>query len=87
MDALSAVRRLNGSGAFDIIFMDPPYNHELEREVLEELTETDLADEYTLIVVEASLQTQFDYLQDLGYRMKKYKKYKTNAHIFIEKQR
>ncbi len=86
-DVVSAVRKLNGRDAFDVIFMDPPYHQELERKVLEALAETSLADGDTLIVVEASLQTSFDYLGDLGYVMKKYKKYKTNAHIFIEKQR
>lgn len=86
-DAVSAVRRLDGRGAFHLIFMDPPYDHELEREVLEELVKTDLVNEDTLIIVEASLQTKFDYLEKLGYQMRKYKKYKTNAHIFIEKQR
>lgn len=87
VDAISAVRKLKGRGAFDIIFMDPPYNRGLEREVLAELAESDLVGEDTLIVVEASLQTKFDYLESMGYDMKKYKKYKTNAHVFIEKSR
>lgn len=85
LDVLDAVRKLDGRKAFDIIFMDPPYNKELEKQVLEALADTSLVDEYTLIIVEASLETGFDYLEDLGYRMKKYKKYKTNAHVFIEK--
>ena len=35
MDVLQALRSLEGKGVFDIIFMDPPYNNELERQVLE----------------------------------------------------
>ena len=84
-DVLDAIRRLDQDKPFDIIFMDPPYNQAWEKKVLEVLLDTSLVDEYTLIIVEASLETEFDYLESLGYRLKKYKKYKTNAHIFIEK--
>ncbi|MBQ8412029.1 MAG: RsmD family RNA methyltransferase, partial [Lachnospiraceae bacterium] len=69
---------------FDYIFMDPPYNRELEREVLQKLKDTSLVDEYTTIIVEASLETGFDYLNELGYKLIKCKKYKTNVHMFIE---
>lgn len=84
-DVFQAISRLQGNGVFDFIFMDPPYNHELEKQVLQELAHSDLVDEYTVIITEASLQTDFSYLEQMGYRMKKYKKYKTNAHVFIEK--
>ncbi|MDO4522635.1 MAG: 16S rRNA (guanine(966)-N(2))-methyltransferase RsmD [Eubacteriales bacterium] len=84
-DVLSAIHRLHTEAAFDIVFMDPPYRLGLEREVLEAMAGTGLIDEYTLIIVEASLDTQFDWLESAGYRMKKYKKYKTNAHVFIQK--
>ena len=67
----------------DIIFMDPPYGMEHEKRVLEKLKGTSLVSEDTLIIVEADLSTKFDYLNDLGYEMIRYKKYKTNAHIFI----
>lgn len=83
-DAVAAVSRLNGSGPFDVIFMDPPYDHALEKEVLIALRDTDVADPCTLIIIEASLGTDFDYLKDYGYEMIKYKKYKTNAHIFCK---
>ena len=42
-----------GKGVFDCIFMDPPYNQELERQVLEYLQDSTILDENTLIVVEA----------------------------------
>ena len=87
MDVLQALRSLEGKGVFDIIFMDPPYRQSLEREVLEALADSSLADEQTLIIAEASLDTEFDYLEALGYSMEKYKKYKTNAHIFIRKSK
>lgn len=85
MDVFDALSRMKQESAFDIIFMDPPYNKDIEKSVLQQLSQTNLADAYTLIIVEASLETSFDYLEAFGYRLKKYKKYKTNAHVFIEK--
>jgi 16S rRNA (guanine966-N2)-methyltransferase len=35
--------------------------------------------------VEAALDTDFSYLEELGYSVTKFKKYKTNMHIFIQK--
>lgn len=45
-----------------------------------------MIDEHTVIITEASLETSFDYLEDMGYQMVKDKTYKTNKHIFIEKK-
>lgn len=86
-DALTALRRLEGKAVFDIIFMDPPYNHGYEREVLTYLSDSKLIDEYSLIVVEASNETGFDYLDGLGFTAYKIKKYKNNMHVFIRKNR
>ena len=84
-DALTGLRRLEGQKPFDIIFMDPPYDQGLEQQVLTYLADSALADEYTIFVVEASLETDFSYLEELGYHAYKYKKYKTNQHIFLQK--
>ncbi|SFG31396.1 16S rRNA (guanine966-N2)-methyltransferase [Lachnospiraceae bacterium C7] len=84
-DVMSALRTLEGKYKFDVIFMDPPYNHEYEKEVLEYLVNSSLLKEDTVIIVEASLDTEFDYLEELGYHLIKYKQYKTNAHIFVRK--
>lgn len=59
MDALQALRSLEGRQVFDCIFMDPPYEKGLERQVLEYLAESTLADEHTLIIAEADLHTDF----------------------------
>lgn len=85
-DALSALRMLEGEEPFDCIFMDPPYGQGIEKEILTALSASSLCGDDTLIVVEADLKTDFDYLEGLGFQMKKYKKYKTNAHVFIEKR-
>ena len=45
----------------------------------------DLIYEDTVIIVEASLDTDFGYLPELGYSLIKEKRYKTNKHVFIEK--
>ncbi len=86
MDVRQSLGRLQNEKPFDIIFMDPPYRQDLEKEVLEYLSDKPCVDSYTLIIIEAALDTTFDYLDSLGYEMVKYKKYKTNAHIFIRKK-
>lgn len=69
---------------FDVIFMDPPYNKGLEQNVLTVLSEKKFTTD-TLIVIEASLDEDFSYVEDLGFSIKKEKKYKTNKHVFVEK--
>lgn len=69
----------------DVIFMDPPYGQEQERRVLEVLRNMKYLSEETLILVEASLETDFSYLTSLGFTLVREKKYKTNKHVFIRK--
>lgn len=87
MDAVSAITQLEQrKESFDVIFMDPPYDCQLEKEVLLRLADSPLVSEDTLIIVEASLATEFEYLEERGFRVRKDKLYKTNRHVFIEKQ-
>ena len=65
--------------------MDPPYDQEQERRVLEQLRYAKYVSEETLILVEASLHTDFSYVEDLGYRLVRSKEYKTNKHVFLKK--
>ena len=94
-DVLAAIGRLKGKEKpFDfifmkfkiLIFMDPPYNKNFEFHVLDELRQMDYVDDHTVIIVEASKETSFDYLDQFGYEMIKRKEYKTNMHIFIQKK-
>ena len=39
-----------------------------------------------IIIVEASLDTDFSYVEKLGFLIIKEKEYKTNKHIFLEKE-
>lgn len=85
-DVLAGLGRLESQKtAFDIIFMDPPYDQGLERRVLEYLKDSRLIHEDTVIIVEASLHTDFSWLESLGFFVKKNKEYKTNKHVFIGK--
>jgi len=87
MDVRRAVTVLEEEGTpFDIIFMDPPFDKELEMQVLHQLAASPLVTEETLIVVEASLATGFGYLDKLGFEITREKKYKNNQHVFIQRK-
>ena len=92
MDVLAALKKLEyewnpGDGeTFDLVFMDPPYERGLERQVLDYLKDSALISGETLLIVEASLKTDFSYLADMGYDMVKCKKYKTNVHLFLKRR-
>jgi 16S rRNA (guanine966-N2)-methyltransferase len=86
MDVLSAIARLSGKGVFDVVYIDPPYRQDYERDVLTALYSSNIIDEYTLIVVEADLQTDLSYVTDLGFEVTKIKNYKTNKHLFLHKK-
>lgn len=85
-NAITAISALESKKkCFDIVFMDPPYKNELERETLERLVDSAIIDENTLIIVEASLDTDFSYLKDMGYDLIREKLYKTNKHVFVQR--
>ncbi len=70
----------------DVIFMDPPYRQELEKQALQILKSMKYVTPDTLIIVEASKETDFAYLDEMGYDLLKEKIYKTNKHLFIRKK-
>lgn len=85
-DCVSAVRSMNRTGkAFDIIFMDPPYQSGIEREVLSAIRESGLADADTQIIIEAALERELDGSELDGFEIERVKEYKTNKHIFLRK--
>lgn len=82
---LDTIRILEIKGkVFDVVFMDPPYNQRLEKEALLALQQSTIIYCDTIIVIEASLKTNFDYLEETKFRIFKKKEYKTNQHVFIE---
>lgn len=82
-DVLSALSGIHEKEA-DVIFMDPPYHSEYEQQVLQQLPNLPYVTENTLIVIEAALDTDFSYLEDMGYYITKEKCYKTNKHVFCK---
>jgi 16S rRNA (guanine966-N2)-methyltransferase len=84
-DVISALHQLDGRYTFDVIFMDPPYRQELEKDVLAFLSRSALLKPDTRIIVEAALDTDFSYLGELGFTVEKFKKYRTNMHVFIQR--
>ncbi len=60
MDVLSAINRLKGKDVFSIVYMDPPYSNDYERDVLAALRNSDIIDEYTVIIVEEKLDADLD---------------------------
>ena len=86
-DVMTALARLEGEKPFQIIFMDPPYGQGLEQRVLEYIADTlpSYVNEETLIIIEASLETDFSYVDSLGFSLERVKEYKTNKHVFIRR--
>ncbi|WFR59856.1 16S rRNA (guanine(966)-N(2))-methyltransferase RsmD [Anaerocolumna sp. AGMB13025] len=85
LDVISSIRTLELQGrVFDIIFMDPPYNQGLEQKVLNALEHSSIVYRNTIIIVEASMDTSFDYLDKSRFQIYREKEYKTNKHVFIE---
>lgn len=75
----------------DIIYMDPPYDCGHEKAVFACLQNAGWVKEDTIIVAEASLQTDFSWLPQLGFQIAERrgklleKRYKTNKHVFIKR--
>lgn len=84
-DAISALSGINEKEA-DVIFMDPPYGQGLEKQVLAILKDMPYVTGNTLIVVEALLDTDFSYVEELGFEVVRDKRYKTNKHMFLKKR-
>ena len=74
MEAHAALQSLQGQEPFDCIFMDPPYRQGLEEDVLRFLSKSSVLKPDTMIIVEASLDTDFSYLDELGFSVIKFKK-------------
>ena len=68
---------------FDFVFIDPPYEHDLEKKTLEYLANSSIINSETVIIVEADVNTSFNYLEELGLYIVKEKNYKSNRHVFV----
>ncbi|SKB70453.1 16S rRNA (guanine966-N2)-methyltransferase [Lachnospiraceae bacterium] len=84
-DVMIGMQQIEKKGVFNIIHMDPPYNKDLEKNILMYLRNSRLCDEDTLIIIEASQETDFSYIEELGYTVVKDKIYRHNRHLFLKK--
>ena len=84
-DVMSSLHRLEQSTTVDYIFMDPPYEQLLEKQVLEYLASSNIINQDTIIIIEASQHTTFEYVETFGFEVMKEKRYKTNQHIFLKR--
>ena len=83
-EASLALRGIDEKEA-DIVFMDPPYNCGHEQQVLGVLKELGWVTSETLVIVEAALDADFSWVQDLDFYVDREKRYKTNKHIFLRR--
>lgn len=84
-DVLISLHNIS-SGPYDLIFMDPPYGKDLEKKVLSILCCNGLIGEDTLVITEASSDTDFAFAYDLGLDVVRVKEYKNSKHVFMRKR-
>lgn len=86
MDVFSALNQLELKTVFDVVFMDPPYNKELGKQVLLRLSSSSLINEDSIIVFEANKDTDISYIDSYGFEIFKIKEYKNNMHVFLRRK-
>lgn len=81
------IRQLIAGGVqADILFMDPPYDRDLEKQILEIIAPSSIIHQDSIIIAEASGRTTFSYLDTLGLELWKQKSYGSNQHVFLSKK-
>ena len=86
LEVLSGIRALElEKKRFDIVFLDPPYNQGLEQGILTALVGSAILNDEVIIIVEASKNTDFSFVDYLGLKIVKDKIYKNNRHLFLRK--
>ncbi len=83
-DVTTCLANIDSKGGFDIIFMDPPYDRDIEKAVLGMLAGSSLINSSTLIIVESSSGTDFGFCDELGFEVVRIKEYKSSKHVFIK---
>ena len=61
MDVLSAINRLKGKDVFSIVYMDPPYSNDYERDVLAALRNSDIIDEYHIFDEKSRIKHNYNF--------------------------
>ena len=81
--SLEALSRKNET--YGIVYMDPPYDKGLYMPVFERLSKSNLIDDSSIIILEVGLKDDAVGVEDLGFKIIRVKKYKSNKHLFFKK--
>ena len=81
-DVVIGLRNIHEEEA-DIIFIDPPYHDDLYQRTLIQLGTMNYVTNNTMIIIEAPIEMDFSFTDDLGFEVRRVKEYKTNKHVFI----
>lgn len=85
-DARFSADTLKSRGlVFDIIFLDPPYDKEYEKTVLEQASFCDILKDDGIVIVESGVSTEFNYVSKCGLEIYREKIYGSNKHVFLRK--
>ena len=83
-DVLSGVHQIHEKEV-SIIFMDPPYTSGIEPALFRELRNMPYVTENTTIILEASIDRSFTFLEEFGFTIVREKNYKTNKEKKLKK--
>lgn len=79
-----AISRLDRQDkSFDIIYADPPYGKGFEEKILSLIASSDIVQSGSQVIIESSLETTPDYVDEKTYEIVRIKEYKTNQHLFL----
>ncbi len=83
-NAMTALQKASARGLlFDIIYLDPPYAEMEEGAVLGAIHNLNLLAENGYVIIEASIDRDFSFVGDNGFKVIRTKEYKTNQHVFL----
>jgi len=85
-DVLQVLPQLVREEPFDIIFMDPPFNHGLEKETLSILSDIGILSPGGLVIAEASPETDFTFVDEFGFKIVNRRVYTGSSHLFLERK-
>ncbi len=85
-DYIRAIKSLKGE-VFDFIYLDPPFNKDIEIKVIEALLEGELLSDSTKIICESTVDVDFSSIEDLGLEVYREKAYRYCKFTFIKRSR
>ncbi len=71
---------------FDFIYLDPPFDKNLEISALKKIIEYDILSDSGTIICESSINTNLDSISEMGFKIVREKKYKYCKFTFLKKE-